>query len=126
MTDPAYQQQAERSAEHAADALKTLFGEATPATVFSPPTQVGDDLVITAVAWERAGGFGFGGGGGMGVQGDGGGGSGAGGGGASQGRPVAVIRVTGDGLEVRPVLDVTKIGLTLLLGIFGLWKALRR
>ncbi len=48
------------AAKPTADALAALFGEAAPGTVFSEPIHVGDDLVITAVAWERAGGFGFG------------------------------------------------------------------
>ena len=108
------------------ETLTGLFGEASPGTLFSSPTQVGDDLIITAVAWERAGGFGFGGGQGQGEAGDFGGGSGAGGGGASQGRPVAVIRITPTGVEVTPVIDFTKIGVTFLLGLVGVWAALRR
>ena len=57
---------------------------------------------------------------------DGGGGAGGGGGGWSQGRPVAVIRITPAGVEVKPVIDVTKSGLTLLLGILGVWRAFRK
>jgi uncharacterized spore protein YtfJ len=108
------------------ETLTGLFGEASPGTLFSSPVQVGDDLIMTAVAWERAGGFGYGGGGGEGPAGEGGSGSGAGGGGASQGRPVAVIRITPSGVEVTPVIDFTKIGVTLLLGLVGVWGALRR
>jgi uncharacterized spore protein YtfJ len=107
-------------------ALGTLFGEPSMTTVFSTPEKIGDDLVILAAAWERTGGFGFGGGTGIdqrtGGQGDG---SGGGGGGMSQGRPVAVIRVSGDGIDVRPVVDFTKIGVTLLLAGVGVWRALR-
>ena len=116
----------DRAGEQAVDALSALFGEASPGTVFSAPERVGDDLIITAVAWERAGGFGFGGGG---ERSDGelsGGGAGAGGGGASQGRPVAVIRIGPSGVDVRPVIDFTKVGVTLLLGFVGVWRALRR
>ncbi|MGF1668628.1 MAG: hypothetical protein ACFCVC_20380 [Acidimicrobiia bacterium] len=40
--------------------IEKLFGPADPGTVYSEPQVVGDDLVITAAAWERAGGFGFG------------------------------------------------------------------
>jgi hypothetical protein len=29
-------------------------------------------------------------------------------------------------VEVTPVIDFTKIGLTLLLGVIGVWRALRR
>jgi uncharacterized spore protein YtfJ len=108
------------------DLLTRIFGEASPNTLFSEPTQVGDDLIITASAWERAGGFGFGTGEGRGEAGDGGSGQGGGGGGMSQGRPVAVIRVGREGVEVTPVIDFTKIGITLLLGAIGIWRALRR
>ncbi len=113
------------AARPTAEALTAVFGEAAPNTVFSEPIRVGDDLVVTAVAWERAGGFGFGGGEGT-NDGDNGRGGGGGGGGASQGRPVAVIRITPAGVEVKPVIDFTKIGLTLLLGVFGVWRVLRK
>jgi uncharacterized spore protein YtfJ len=113
------------AAKPTADALAALFGEAAPGTVFSEPIHVGDDLIITVVAWERAGGFGFGGGEGPTNESDNGRGSGGGGGGASQGRPVAVIRITSSGVEVKPVIDFTKIGVTLLLGLIGIWRAFR-
>jgi uncharacterized spore protein YtfJ len=108
------------------DLLTRIFGEASPNTLFSEPAQAGNDLIITASAWERAGGFGFGTGEGRGEAGDGGSGEGGGGGGMSQGRPVAVIRVGREGVEVTPVIDFTKIGITMLLGAFGIWRALRR
>ena len=106
----------------AVEALAALLGEAAPGTVFSEPVAVGSDLVITAAAWERGGGFGFGGGGGK-KQGVG---FGSGGGGGAQGRPVAVIRIGPDGIDVRPVIDLTKIGITLFLAALGVWKAVRR
>lgn len=106
--------------------LERLFGEASTNTVFSAPEAVGDDLVIVASAWERAGGFGYGAGSGSsestGDQGEGGGG---GGGGLSQGRPVAVIKVGADGIEVEPVVDLTKIAVTFLLAAIGVWRAMR-
>lgn len=108
--------------------IEKLFGRAEPGTVYSEPQVVGDDLVITAAAWERAGGFGFGVGTGnddKGGRGEGGGGGG-GGGGLSQGRPVAVIRIGPGGVEVKPVIDFTRIGVTLLLGAAGVWQLLRR
>ncbi|MFQ5516097.1 MAG: hypothetical protein ACE5E8_00840 [Acidimicrobiia bacterium] len=89
--------------------------------VFSPPREVGDVTIVTASVWERAGGFGFGGGG----DGDEGGG-GAGGGGTSSGRPVAVIEIGKAGVFIRPELDYTRIGVTLLVGVFALWRAGRR
>lgn len=113
------------SGDQVVEGLNNMFGDASPSTVFSPPEKVGDDVIIMAAAWERAGGFGFGGGSGSDESGDQGEGSGGGGGGASQGRPVAVIRVTSSGVEVRPVIDFTKIGVTFLLASIGAWRVLR-
>ena len=121
-----YDEEMEEASKRTVEALNAIFGEAGPSTVFSEPVQVGDDLVITAMAWERAGGYGFGGGGSAGENAKNEGGSGGGGGGSSQSRPVAVIRVTAAGVEVEPVIDFTKIGVTLLLGALGVWRALRR
>ena len=103
-----------------ADLLDRFFGDASPNTVFSAPARVGDDVVITAAAWERAGGFGLGGGG---EANDGGGGGG--GGGVSEGRPVAVIRLTPHGTEVTALPDVTKITVTVVMAALGVWRALR-
>jgi uncharacterized spore protein YtfJ len=105
--------------------LETLLGEVSASSVFSAPITAGNDLVITAAAWERGGGFGFGAGGGDSPEGSGSGGGGGAGGGL-QGRPVAVIRVGKDGIEVRPVIDYTRLGTTILLSALGVWRALRR
>lgn len=105
--------------------LETVLGPASTSAVFSEPRMVGDDLVFTAAAWERGGGFGLGGGRGNDPAGSGGIGTGGGGGGGSQGRPVAVIRVGTSGIDVRPVLDLTRIGITVLLAAIGVWRALR-
>lgn len=115
---PSYPEQA---GARTVQALQAVFGPASPATVFSEPQQAGDDLIITAASWERAGGFGFGGGGSTGLD----GGSGAGGGGTSVGRPVAVIKVGESGIQVEPVIDFTKLAVTALLSALGVWRALR-
>lgn len=101
--------------------LEKFFGEASPATVFSEPTTIDDEVIITAAAWERVGGFGYGGGGDESNNGGGGGG----GGGVSEARPVAVIRLTRHGTEVTALPDVTKIGVTVILAAVGVWRALR-
>jgi uncharacterized spore protein YtfJ len=111
---------------HIRQGLEGLVGPASPSTVFSEPHPVGDDVVITAAAWERGGGFGLGAGRGDDPDGGTGSGGGGGGGGGSQGRPVAVIRVGPGGIEVQPVIDFTKIGVTILLSGLGVWRALRR
>ena len=115
----------EAAAQGTAANLDTFFGPASPAMVFSEPQVVGDDLIITAASWERAGGFGFGGGGSVDSNGAPEGGGGGGGGGTSVGRPVAVIRVGANGVQVEPVLDFTKLAVTALLSALGVWRALR-
>jgi uncharacterized spore protein YtfJ len=112
----------EDAGTQAVEALKALLGEGGSGAVFSDPVAMGNDLVITAAAWERGGGFGFGGGGENGE----GSGFGSGGGAGAQGRPVAVIRVGPEGIEVRPIVDLTKVGITVLLAALGVWKAIRR
>lgn len=107
--------------DRVATVMDNLFGEAAPSTVFAAPERIGDDVVITAAAWERAGGFGFGAGGDI----DENGGGGGGGGGVSQGRPVAVIRLTSQGTEITALPDVTKIAVTVVLAAVGVWRALR-
>jgi uncharacterized spore protein YtfJ len=105
------------------DGLKRIFGGLSADKVFSTQ-QVGDRVVITAAAIERAGGFGFG----AGSDGDDptSGGGGGGGGGSAQARPVAIIEVTSEGVSVRPVLDFTKIGITALLSFVAAWRLIRK
>lgn len=119
-------QSTEAIASSISNALTNLFGEASPSTLFSEPIEQGDQMIITAVAWERAGGFGFGSGQGEGENMESGSGEGGGGGGFSQGRPVAVIKIGPAGVEVSPVIDFTKIGITMLLAGVGVWRALTR
>jgi uncharacterized spore protein YtfJ len=85
--------------------------------VFAEPVRAGDRVVIPAASIEFSGGFGFGGD----TQSNGGGG----GGGVQAGRPVAVIEVSPDGVRVRPVVDFTKVGLTLLAAALTVWRATR-
>jgi hypothetical protein len=106
------------------DGLKRIFGGLSADKVFATE-QVGDRVVITAAAIERAGGFGFG----AGSDGDdptSGGGGGGGGGGSAQARPVAIIEVTSEGVSVRPVLDFTKIGVTALVSFVAAWRLMRK
>jgi uncharacterized spore protein YtfJ len=116
----------DHTAAHFAETMEGFMGKASPSTVFSEPEVVGDDIVFAAAAFERAGGFGFGSGRGHDPQGGTGGGGGGGGGGMSRARPVAVIRVGSRGIEVRPVLDVTRIGVTIILAAVGIGRTLRR
>lgn len=100
--------------------------------VFGTPETVGDRTYITASTVQKMGGFGFGGGGGVGGEygtdstpGTGGGG-GAGGGGNSEGRPVAIIEIGPEGVQVKPVLDFTKIGLAAIAAVLTVLKLVKR
>jgi uncharacterized spore protein YtfJ len=86
--------------------------------VYAEPVRVGDRVVIPAASIEFSGGFGFGGD----NQSNGGGG----GGGHQAGRPVAIIEVGPDGVRVKPVVDFTRVGLTVLAAALTVWRATRR
>ncbi len=93
--------------------------------VFREPVRVGETVVIPAATIQFGGGFGFG----FGLDqantknASGGGG---GGGGWNDGRPVAVIEAGPAGVRVRPVVDITRIGLTLVAAALTVWRATRR
>ncbi len=111
--------------------LDKIVSAADSSKVFGEPVTSGQYTVITACEVASGGGFGSGMGfggpptrpnAGSDVPSQGraanalesvpeGGGGGGGGGGGSFGRPVAAIVIGPDGVEVKPVLDVTKVGL---------------
>ena len=118
-----------KSQEATLAVLDQLFDVYTPGTVFSSPTAKGDYTVITAAEVNVGLGVGFGAGGGGDDQGTEGSGGGGGGGGASAGRPVAAIIIGPQGVEVQPIVDVTKLGIaffTTLGAILMVWRAMQR
>ena len=116
-----------KNQEQAAELVEKLFAVAQPGAVYGEPVTVGEHTVITASEVKVGMGFGFGLGGGTGAEpGEGeteskdepqderaetGYGGGGGGGGVSGGRPVAVISIGPEGVQVEPVVDATKIAL---------------
>ncbi len=122
------------------DVLNRLVETARPEAVFSKPIQVGDTQVITASEIQVGLGFGFGLGRGPHyfsnlpeeaeqTEEETGYGTGGGGGGGASGRPVAVIIVREDGVQVEPILDNTKIALaffTMLGSIFFLGAQMKK
>jgi uncharacterized spore protein YtfJ len=111
-----------KSQEQSVELMEKLLAVAQPGSVYSQPHTSGDYTVITASEVSVGMGFGFGTGGGSGPRSEAGAGQGrgeefagmgggGGGGGFSQGRPVAVISITPQGVRVEPVVDVTKVGL---------------
>ena len=119
-----------------------LFDAAQPSVVYGEPIACDGKTVITASEVSVAMGFGYGSGAGSGggvpeeglpATGDGGskdlgagGGGGGGGGGASSARPVAVITVGHDGVQVQPVIDITKIALAFATAIGSMLFMLRK
>jgi len=119
---------AEKSQELAAQVVQKLFDVAQPGSVYAEPVVAGDHTLITASEVSVGIGFGLGFGGGEGrgvpaqgtseeeaeIEGEGTGmGGGGGGGGASLARPVAVISVGPEGVQVEPVVDPTKIAIAM-------------
>lgn len=108
------------------ESLDKLYQVAKPDAVFSEPMEVDDQVVFTASEINLGVGVGFGFGGGPrpgpqkreAVEGasseDPGMGGGGGGGGGASGRPVAVISVSDQGVEVEPIIDFTKVILAFL------------
>lgn len=132
-----------RGPEDAALLVGRLSDAAQPSAVFSEPVTSGERTVITACEVTIGLGFGYGMGsaGGAAPVGEGGGegeakgqpvpavSGGGGGGGNATARPVAVIHVGPEGVEVEPVVDVTKLGLaffTMLGSIFLMAGKIRK
>ena len=118
---------AAKSQEQATQLFERLMEVAQPESVYSEAVTSGEYTIITASEVTTGLGFGFGVGGGTGPipaskeegkeadkegQGTGSAGGGGGGGG-SMARPVAVITISSQGVEIQPVVDVTKLGLAL-------------
>jgi uncharacterized spore protein YtfJ len=101
------------------DTLENFLESASVEAVYGEPIRKGDTLVIPAA--EVLSGLAFGYGFGFGAnqaeneaEKDRGGGGGGGGGGRVFSRPVAVVVVSAEGVEVKPVIDLTKIALAAL------------
>jgi uncharacterized spore protein YtfJ len=86
--------------------------------VFAEPVRVGERVVIPAASVEFSGGFGFGG--------DARSNGGGGGGGYQAGRPVAIIEAGPSGVRVKPVIDFTRVGITLVAAALTVWRATRK
>jgi uncharacterized spore protein YtfJ len=137
---------AEKSQKRAAQVVEKLFDVAQPTSVYAEPVTAGDHTVITASEVSVGMGFGLGIGGGEGrggpkkgmnqgepvedepeYEGEGSGlGGGGGGGGASVARPVAVISVGPEGVQVEPVVDPTKIAIALFTTLGSMFFMLSR
>ena len=117
------------TANRAGDVMERLIASADVAKVYASPVAHGDRLLIPAAEVFAAAGFGMGSGtgeAGLPAVSRRGGGGGGGGGGTTLSRSVAVIVSSPEGVEVRPVIDVTKIALAALTAAGFVWAAWRR
>jgi uncharacterized spore protein YtfJ len=117
--------------------MERLIAVAEPSAVFGQPVSGGEYTVITASEVALGLGFGYGGGGGTAPAADAqsgtgqltvpnGYGGGAGGGGGASARPVAIISIGPDGVQVKPVVDQTKIVLALLTSVGAMLLSFRK
>jgi uncharacterized spore protein YtfJ len=108
-----------------------LFEVTEPGAVFSKPVKSGEHTLITAseVSIGLGSGYGYGEGGpapeseNQQPYGSGGGG---GGGGMAAGRPVAVVSVGPEGVQVHPIIDRTKLGIALFSAVGSMLLAIGR
>jgi uncharacterized spore protein YtfJ len=118
--------------QSANELMGKLFDVTRPDAVYSQPVTVGDYTVINASEYMVGMGVGYGGGGGTGpneaaAEGEASGyGGGGGGGGSTMARPVATIIITPDGVRIEPIVDVTKIAITMFTALGAMAMALRK
>jgi uncharacterized spore protein YtfJ len=131
--------------EQGLNTVDRLYSVTEPEAVFGKPIQSGERTVITCSEVAVGVGFGFGGGSGgeepaqdEDEEGDEapseeeeenasyGSGFGGGGGGHAFVRPVAVITVGPEGVDVEPIVDVTKLGLALFTAMGTMFLMFRR
>jgi uncharacterized spore protein YtfJ len=110
-----------------------LFDVTRPDAVYGQPITVGEHTIITASEYMAGMGVGYGSGGGNapGESEDGaedatGFGGGGGGGGTTMARPVATIIIGPKGVRVEPVVDATKIAITMFTALGAMAMALRK
>ena len=84
--------------QKAGELTDNMLAIAQPSAIFGEPVQIGEETIMTASEVGAAMGVGK-------II------AAAGGGGTTFGRPVAVVTAGPGGVKIRPVLDVTKIGL---------------
>src|SRR5579883_2769431 len=109
-----------------------LAGVARPEAAIGAPVSAGAYTAVPLLESMFAGGYGMGLGGGNAPDGERaerrsiGGGGGGGGGGAGRSRVVTVLVIGPDGVELRPVVDRTKLGLAAIAAAIGVAGVLRK
>jgi uncharacterized spore protein YtfJ len=134
-----YVESMDRNQQRSVEMMEKLLSAAQPSAVYGKPVDAEGYTIITASEVVAGGGFGSGGGVGITPEppaaaesdeeepaGQQGGGGGGGGGGGSSGRPVAVIIIGPEGVEVEPVVDATKIALAFFTALGAILTTLFR
>ncbi|MDM8529430.1 spore germination protein GerW family protein [Anaerolineales bacterium HSG24] len=107
--------------------LEKLISVAHTGSVYSEPMTQGDYTIITASELTAGIGFGYGMGKGKDEdEEDENNGGGGGGGGGAYGRPVAVVSIGPDGVQVKEVVDPTKIALAFFTTVGAMLLMLRQ
>src|SRR6266542_3828828 len=111
--------------------MERLLGAADVSRVYGEPIRHENVMLLPAAEILAIAGFGMGSGGGVAVhqEGEKSRGSGGGGGGRTLARSVAVIVASPEGVEVKPVIDFTKIALAALTAagfVMAAWKGMKR
>ena len=113
--------------------MERLLETADVSKVYGEPILHDGVMIIPAAEVVAIAGFGMGSGGGIAVQQEGhksrGSGGGGGGGGKTLARTVAVIVASSQGVEVRPVIDFTKVALAALTAagfVMAAWSGMKR
>jgi uncharacterized spore protein YtfJ len=113
--------------------MERLLETADVSRVYGEPILHGDLLILPAAEVLAVAGFGMGSGGGVALHREGrksrGGGGGGGGGGKTLARTVSVIVAGPEGVEIRPVIDFTKIALAALTAagfVVAAWRGMKR
>ena len=119
--------------ERAAAVVEKMLAAADVTKAFGEPVRHGDTVLIPAAEVLAAAGFGMGFGSGTAPDRAGkptrGGGGGGGGGGRTIARAVAVVVATPERVEIRPILDFTKIALAALTAagfVIASWRGMRK
>jgi uncharacterized spore protein YtfJ len=113
--------------------MERLLDTADVSKVYGEPILHDGVMILPAAEVLAIAGFGMGSGGGVALQQEGqksrGSGGGGGGGGKTLARTVAVIVASPEGVEVRPVIDFTKIALAALTAagfVMAAWSGMKR
>ena len=119
--------------ERVSGVMDRLLETADVSKVYGEPILHGEVMIIPAAEVLAIAGFGMGLGGGVALQQEGqksrGSGGGGGGGGKTLARAVAVVVASPEGVEVRPVIDFTKIALAALTAagfVMAAWSGMKR